>query len=150
MSGDVHSGIAVENIVVNDAVGCNAAVLPPNVQSIMMVRIGSGIPLHIIMDVVVVYRKARIRALRAESQAMIDVVDVGIRQREVVSVPGEGPACIMAGHMSNCNIVRIEPVDTVYGRLPHRKIRYRRADVKDLAVRQTAVNCVYWLNSNNI
>jgi len=36
----------------------------------------------------------------------------------------------MAGHMSNRNIVRIEPVDTALRRLPHRKIRYRRADVK--------------------
>src|SRR5258708_14409288 len=124
MSSDVHSGIAVENIVVNDAVGCNAAVLPPNVQSIMMVRIGSGIPLHIIMDVVVVYRKARIRALRAESQAMIAVVDVGIRQRDVVSVAAERPACIMAGHVGASNVVRVAPVDAIYRRLPHPTNRY--------------------------
>src|SRR5260370_1351601 len=68
MTCDVNSGVAIKKIVINDAVGRDAAVLSPNMQAIVMIGVGSRVPLHIIMDVVVMYRKTRGGSLRTESK----------------------------------------------------------------------------------
>src|SRR5256885_10634002 len=47
--------VAVENIVVDSAVSHHAAVLPPDVQTVVMVGVRGRIPFHVIMDMVVVY-----------------------------------------------------------------------------------------------
>src|SRR6266853_1163491 len=65
-----------DEIVVDDTVSCDAPILSPNMQTVVMVRIGSGVPLHIVMDVVVVYRKTRVRPLRTEGKAVIYVVNI--------------------------------------------------------------------------
>src|SRR5260370_10649750 len=118
MTCDVNSGVAIKKIVINDAVGRDAAVLSPNMQAIVMIGVGSRVPLHIIMDVVVMYRKTRGGSLRTESKPVINVVDVGIRQGEVVSVPCEGPPRIMSRHVSTRKTATIDSKNAIYARLP--------------------------------
>src|SRR5258708_34507271 len=54
---DVDAGIAIEDIVINGAIGDDTAILPPQVQTVVMIGVGRRIPVHIAVKVIVVYRK---------------------------------------------------------------------------------------------
>ena len=55
--GDVDAGISVEEIVINGAIGNDPTILPPKVQTVVMIGVGRRIPVHIAVKVIVVYRK---------------------------------------------------------------------------------------------
>src|SRR4051794_11316589 len=50
---DIDAWISVKEIVVDRAVGHYAAILPPEMQSIVMINIGGVVPICIVVDVIV-------------------------------------------------------------------------------------------------
>src|SRR6266481_665744 len=79
------------------------------------------------MDVVAVDLEAGGGTSRAKCEA---IIDIRIRQREIVTVPCECPACIVAGYMCNRKVVGVKPIDAVLRRLRNCQIGWGGAYIE--------------------
>src|SRR2546423_1845603 len=72
----VDTRIAIEEIIEYRSIGDHSTVLTPHMQTIMVIGIGSVIPVRVAMDVVVVDAESGCNATGSERKPMIDIVDI--------------------------------------------------------------------------
>ncbi len=128
MSRDVDAEVAVEGVAVNRSAGYRSSILAPEVNAVMVVSVGRGIPVGEIMKVVVVNAIAANFAEGTRSDAVIDVIDIGILQREIAAVTSDGPGSVMTGDVVHGEMIGEMLVDAI-DRMSRRKIRGRGADI---------------------
>ena len=109
----VDPEVAVEGIAVDGASGKFAAALTPDMDAIVVIGVGGRIPVGEVVEMIVVNAVVAHGSGDPGSEAVIDVVNIRVCQREIVSVARDGPRCIMAGNVINGEIVRIQPVNTI-------------------------------------
>ena len=148
VAGDVNTRISIEDIVVDRTAGDDAATLPPDMQAVVMVGISGRVPIHIIMDMIIVNLEAGHGSRRANSESVVDVVHMGERQSKIIAKTGEGPASIVAGDMSDREIVGVEPIDAIYALLDHRQVIVRSPNI-DVRNRQILNRAVVAVRSHN-
>src|SRR6266404_7961866 len=110
---DVNAEVAVEGIVVNGASGELAAALAPDMDAIMVIGIRRGIPVGEVVEMIVANAVVAHGSGNSRSEAVIDVVNIGVFQGEIVSVTGDGPRSVVAGDVINREVVGIQPVNTI-------------------------------------
>src|SRR5262249_55554701 len=113
--GDVDAEIAVEGVAVDGSAGDGAAVLPPEMNAIMMVGVGGRIPVGEVMEMIVMDAVGTGLSTRTGSDPVVHVIDVGIGEGEVGAVTGEGPGCVVAGDMVDGHVGSKMPVNAVDG-----------------------------------
>ena len=113
MSGNIDAEVAVKGVVVNRAAGDCPAILAPKVDAIVVIGIRRGIPIGEIMEMIVMYIITASLTDRAGGDTVIYVVNVGVRESEVVPVTRNGPGRIMAGEIIYRHKICQMPVDTV-------------------------------------
>src|SRR5712664_2442247 len=128
VSGYIDAKVAVEGVAVNRAAAYPAAILPPNVDAIVMIGVIGRIPISEVVEVIVVDAVVGTSAYRAGSQTVIDVIDIGILQREITAVTSDGPGGIVTGDVVHGQIIGEMPVHTI-DRMSRRKIRGRGTDI---------------------
>ena len=109
----VDAVVAVKSIIINGASAEPAAALPPDMNTVMVIGVGGRIPVGEVVEVIVVNAVVAHGPCDAGSEAMIDVVDVRVFKREIVSVTGDGPRCIVAGNVINREVVGVQPVNAI-------------------------------------
>src|ERR1700730_1493659 len=83
------------------------------------------------MEVIVVDTETRGFARGTGRDAVIDVIDVGIAESEVVAVTDDSPSGVMASDMVHRHVIGLMPVDAIGG-MCGSKVRSRGADIKIL------------------
>src|SRR5579859_3656266 len=83
------------------------------------------------MEMIVVNTVARGDSQRVRSYAVIHVIDVGVLQREIVSITGDGPSGIVTDNVVHGHVIGIMPEDAVVAR-SGRIVGCRRAHIKVL------------------
>src|SRR5258708_5664703 len=99
VSSNVDAEVAVKGVAVNRAAGDCPAILAPKMDAIMVIGVRGGIPIGEVVKMIVVDAIAPNFAGWAGSNTVIYMVDVGIREREVVALTRKRPGGIMASDL---------------------------------------------------